>query len=245
MEQPIDAVVFDCDSTLSRIEGIDKIAEKNGVLSKVQFLTEKAMSETGVFNSMYAQRLDIVKPTLEQMFWASEQYYDARTEHVVEVISLLQNLGKPVYIASAGIRQAIKPFAKRLNIPAENVYAVNIYFHPDGSYKDYQRDSLLIEHKASVVDQLKLKHPRIVHIGDGMNDVEAAHIATRFIGYGGDVYRANVAKLSHFYILCSSMLAVLPLLLTQKEADSLDETQRSLYQQGLELTRHGQVEGIE
>ncbi len=245
VEQSIDAVVFDCDSTLSQIEGIDQLAEKNGHLDKVQRLTEVAMSETGVFSSMYRERLDIVKPTRAQMFWLGEQYYASRTEHIIETIEILHHLKKPVYVASAGIRQAIKPFVKRLFIPSQNVYAVNVYFNEDGSYKDFEADSLLIEHKARVIAELKEKHPRIVHIGDGMNDVEAAHIATRFIGYGGDVYRRNVAKLSHFYVLCQSMLAVLPLLLTQQEAAALDKHYASCYQQGLALMKNGHIEGVD
>jgi phosphoserine phosphatase len=31
LQHPLDAVVFDCDGTLSQIEGIDALAEKNDV----------------------------------------------------------------------------------------------------------------------------------------------------------------------------------------------------------------------
>jgi len=245
LEEPIDAIVFDCDSTLSQIEGIDALAEKNGVLSKVHRLTEEAMSETGVFADMYRVRLDLVKPTRDEMFWLGERYYQNRTEHIEHAIQILHDLGKSVHIASAGLRQAIKPFAKRLHIPDDKVDAVNVSFNEDGTYKGYQTDSLLIENKEQIVANLKEKYPRIVHVGDGMNDVGAAEVATRFIGYGGRNYRPNVARLSDYYVLCQSALAFLPLLLTQQEADSLTNSEAACYKQGLELLQHGEVEGCD
>lgn len=242
--EPIEAIVFDCDSTLSLIEGIDEIAERKGVLSQVHYLTERAMSETGVFNTMYAERLEIVKPSFEDMLWLGDRYYEHRTECVNEVIEILNSLGKKLFIASAGLLPPIQLFAKRLRIPAAHVNAVDIYFNEDGSYKGYDHQSILIEHKARVVGQLKEKYPRIVHIGDGMNDVEAAYIATRFIGYGGKNYRPKVAELSHFYIICRSLLPLLPLLLTAEEAASLKNHAACCYEEGLQLMQHGEVEGL-
>jgi len=241
--EPIEAIVFDCDSTLSLIEGIDQIAERKGVLAQVHHLTERAMSETGVFNTMYTERLEFVKPNFEDMLWLADRYYENRTEHVNEVIEILAGLGKKLFIASAGLLPPIELFAKRLHIPAEHVHAVDIYFNEDGSYKNYDHQSILIEHKARVVGKIKESYPRIVHIGDGMNDVEAAYIATRFIGYGGKAYRAKVAELSHFYILCRSLLPLLPLLLTAEEAASLKNNAARCYEEGLQLLRHGEVEG--
>jgi len=101
--EPIEAIVFDCDSTLSLIEGIDQIAERKGVLAQVHHLTERAMSETGVFNTMYTERLEFVKPNFEDMLWLADRYYENRTEHVNEVIEILAGLGKKLFIASAGL----------------------------------------------------------------------------------------------------------------------------------------------
>jgi hypothetical protein len=41
--QPYDKVVFDCDSTLTKIEGIDELAKLKGKYKAVKTLTNKAM----------------------------------------------------------------------------------------------------------------------------------------------------------------------------------------------------------
>jgi phosphoserine phosphatase len=43
---PFDAVIFDCDGTLSAVEGIDELAEKNAVGREVKALTQIAMGQT-------------------------------------------------------------------------------------------------------------------------------------------------------------------------------------------------------
>lgn len=44
----ISAIIFDCDSTLSSIEGIDELAETKNVQQEVSRLTELAMNKTGI-----------------------------------------------------------------------------------------------------------------------------------------------------------------------------------------------------
>lgn len=45
LKHTIDAIVFDCDATLSQIEGIDGLAKVNGVEERVRLLTEEAMEK--------------------------------------------------------------------------------------------------------------------------------------------------------------------------------------------------------
>ncbi|TAK75879.1 MAG: phosphoserine phosphatase, partial [Gammaproteobacteria bacterium] len=56
-QAPIPAIVFDCDGTLSMIEGIDELAKHNGVSEAVQALTAEAMEKTGLHPDLYRQRL--------------------------------------------------------------------------------------------------------------------------------------------------------------------------------------------
>ena len=56
------AILFDCDSTLSTIEGIDVLAEQAGVVDQVVPLTNAAMEGRLKLEEAYAARLDLIKP---------------------------------------------------------------------------------------------------------------------------------------------------------------------------------------
>lgn len=55
-EPPFDHIVFDCDSTLCAIEGIDELARDHKVA--VAALTDRAMAGELALQDVYAQRLD-------------------------------------------------------------------------------------------------------------------------------------------------------------------------------------------
>lgn len=243
LREPLDAVAFDCDSTLSQIEGIDILADYNGVLPQVHELTERAMSETGVDPNMYSERLDLVKPHAAATEAIGERYYAAVTPGVESVIRALHLLNKRVFVISAGIYQAVVPFAMRLGIARSSVFAVHLAFNEQGHYVDYDRTSPMIrqEGKREIIEQLQVQYPRMVHVGDGMNDVAAAGVVERFIGYGGSMYRASIARVSDFYITSHSLAAVLPLVLTAEEQMQLDRAGRTVYEEGLRLMEASHV----
>lgn len=237
LPQALDAVIFDCDSTLSGVEGINVMAQENGVFQAVYDLTERAMALTGLDPALYQARLDLVRPRAEQMARVTEAYWQNLTPDVAAVIDSLHAMGKAVYVVSAGLQIPVAEFAARLHIPAARVYAVEVYFDEQGNYQDFDRDSPLAgaHGKSVIVNELKRQHPQIAHIGDGMNDLEAAQLVSRFVGYGGVCYRPAIASKSPYYIRSMSLAPVLPLLLTRREARHLPTSHQSLYSKGLEL----------
>lgn len=244
IETPIDAVIFDCDSTLSYVEGITELAKMHHVYDAVHALTEEAMARTGINLELYRQRLELVKPTRKEMEEVADIYWDQRTEDTHELITLLQELGKEVYVLSAGIQESVELFVRRMNIPSENVFAVPVYFDEGGEYKDFDRSCPLasMTGKSKIVEKLKQKHSRLVLVGDGMNDIEASRKVDRFIGYGGSCYRPGIAELSPFYLRCKSMSPVLPLILANQEVGLLPVTGSKLLERGLLLIEEQQVE---
>ena len=55
-------VCFDCDSTLTAIEGIDWLAARAGAGRQVEALTRRAMDGEVPLESVYAERLAVVRP---------------------------------------------------------------------------------------------------------------------------------------------------------------------------------------
>jgi phosphoserine phosphatase len=232
---PIDAVIFDCDGTLSHIEGIDELAKKNGVGEQVVKLTEDAMGRSGMSPELYQHRLDLVLPTAAQVEALGQLYFQDKTPDLLPVLQLLKALGKTVYIVSAGLLPAISHFATLLDIKTDNIFAVDIYFNAKGQYLDFDRNSPLVyaNGKRLIVQKLKEQHPHLLYVGDGLNDYETHDLVTRFVGYGGAFYRENIEKNCQFYITAPSMAPLLPLCLTIDETANLTRDQLVSYKQGL------------
>lgn len=243
LQSPINAIIFDCDGTLSSIEGIDELAKLHGVGEEVKAITADAMGKSGINPELYQQRLDLVQPKQEEVVALGQQYLTHCEPDTFKIIELLKNLNKTVYIISAGLLPAVTFFGEILQVPHENIFAVNIYFDSDGNYLDFDHTSSLIDRngKRLIVSELKIRHPEMIYVGDGLNDLAVQDLTTRFIGYGGVYYRSNIAELCDFYIKTESLAAVLPLSLTQDEYEKLAKSEQDLYQQGLRAIEEGQV----
>ncbi len=242
-QDPIDAIIFDCDGTLSQLEGIDALAEQNGVGEKVCALTAKAMSETGITPDLYAKRLSLVQPTLTQVKQLGEQYFESITPNVREVFEALRAANKKIYVFSAGVNPAVRIFAGKLGLLAEEVFAVDLRFDHQGQYLDYDHASPFASNagKRDAIMHLHARHERMVLIGDGMNDYNAHDQVTRFIGFGGAFYRESIARLAECYITENSILSLLPLVLTEQEQASLPTNLQAYYQQGLQAILQAKV----
>ena len=241
---PIDAIVFDCDSTLSQVEGIDILSDMNQVLEPVHRLTEAAMQRTGINSNLYRKRLDLVQPTADQVEDLILQYEQHVTPDASQIISIFQNLGKAVYVISAGVYPAVLGFSLRLGIPESKVFAVELMFDKKGRYQNFNEQSPLIhdDGKSQIIKGLRAKHHRFAHIGDGMNDIQVLDEVNRFIGYGGSAYREHIANRCEFYITSLSLSPVLPLLLTQEEVETLTGDAKPLYERGLRSIQDNGVE---
>lgn len=243
LQNPISAITFDCDGTLSAIEGIDELAKERGVYTEIHALTAEAMSKTGVNPELYAKRLNLVQPTKNAVSALAQRYYDMRVPHLIEVINILKQLNKAIYVISAGLHPAVNQFANWLQIPSEHVFAVNVSFDADGNYANFDRHSPLIynDGKQKIITELKQRHANLVHVGDGLNDMLPHHLVTRLIGYGGVYFRENIAALCHYYITSPSIATLLPLILTQTECQQLNSADQQWIAQGINAIKKGEV----
>ena len=71
-----DAVCFDCDSTLSRIEGIDELAKRAGCEAEIAALTKAAMNGEVPLDAVYGKRLERVRPGRADLDWLAQRYVE-------------------------------------------------------------------------------------------------------------------------------------------------------------------------
>jgi phosphoserine phosphatase len=243
LSQPMDAIIFDCDGTLSRIEGIDFLAEKAGVGKEVCLLTERAMAVTGITPELFFERMDLVKPTLHQLVELGQCYFENRIHDAATVVEAFLSAGKSVYVISAGLNPSVKIFAALLQIPEENVYAVDVSFDASGRYVDFDHDAptIGIGGKRKIIEKLSAIHPRLLFVGDGMNDVEASDAVERFVGFGGFRFRDSIVKCSDFYIKSASFASLLLLGLVSSEIERLPASLLKTVHAGLSQIQLGEV----
>jgi len=204
-------VCFDCDSTLSKIEGIDECAKWVGLGEQMAQLTEAAMNGELALEAVYAKRLQLIRPDKAAINRLAELYISEIVTGVAEVFATLQQQGKQIHIISGGLRQAILPLAAFLNVPESQVHAVDIFFNSDGSYQNFQQNCPLAKTggKALICQQISAKPETMVLIGDGKTDLEAQTVGVKVLGFGGVVKRKIVAEQADFYVDEPTLLGVL------------------------------------
>ncbi|NOT12648.1 MAG: HAD-IB family phosphatase [Methylococcaceae bacterium] len=206
-----EVICFDCDSTLSKIEGIDELARRVGVGEAMSRLTDAAMNGELPLEAVYGQRLSTIKPDRQSIDWLGDLYIEEIVEGVKEVFTTLLAQDKEVHIVSGGLRQAILPLANYLGLSTDHVHAVDIYFNADGSYCDFDQNSPLARTggKAEICKQLIKSQASLVMIGDGKTDMEAKQAGAFVIGFGGVVDRPVVRQLADYYLADNSLVSVL------------------------------------
>lgn len=204
-----DIICFDCDSTLSKIEGIDELARRVGLGEELAKLTNAAMNGEVALEEIYSKRLDLIKPNRQAIDWVAQLYIDELVDGTQEVFATLAKHQKNVHIISGGLLPAILPLANLLGISAENVHAVDVYFAENGDYAGYEINSPLARNggKAEVVKSLQGKN--LIMVGDGKTDLEAKQAGAKVIGFGGVVNRQLVRENADFFVEQSNLTAVL------------------------------------
>ncbi len=232
--EPFTAIIFDCDGTLTSIEGIDYLAELHGVYHPVARLTQEAMAKSGLTPALYQQRLDLVQPNEADMMQLGMAYCDHLMPDVAQVMRALQAFNKTIYIISAGLQPAVNHLADYLTIPLTQVKAVGVSFDDKKAYRSFDSESPLIHNhgKQTFVKEIQKTYSRILYVGDGLNDLAVKSHVTRFVGFGGAFYRNHIAEESDFYI--TDFSALLPLALTEAESKQLVPELAALYWKGLD-----------
>jgi phosphoserine phosphatase len=207
-----DVVCFDCDSTLSKIEGIDELARRVGLGEELAKLTDAAMNGEVALEDIYGERLELIQPNRDAILWLADLYISEIVDGVQDVFSQLQQQNKEIHIISGGLLPAILPLANLLNVLVENVHAVDVYFAENGDYLGYETESPLTKNggKAAIIKSLNSKN--LVMIGDGKTDLEAQQAGAKVIGFGGVVNRKLVRENADFFVADESLTDILPFL---------------------------------
>jgi phosphoserine phosphatase len=211
---PVKLICFDCDSTLSAIEGIDELARVRGpeVFARVEEQTREAMDGKIPVEAVFGRRLEVIQPRQADIAAIGRQYVDTIEPTAVTTVKALQAAGWTTVIVSGGFRPIIAPLAAHLGIA--RIEAVDLYFDAAGNYTGYdeQFPTTRSGGKPEVMRALKaeLQPSRLVMVGDGVSDLETKPEVDLFVGFGRYAERAKVKAGSVAFI--HSLAELIPLL---------------------------------
>ncbi|MQA88791.1 MAG: HAD-IB family phosphatase [Gemmatimonas sp.] len=214
------SVVFDCDSTLASVEGIDELAAD--YLSEVRALTDAAMRGQVKLEEVYGRRLEIIRPSRSRVEALGRLYVERVVDDARETIDALQWLGKDVRVISGGLRPPVLALTRELGIRPRSVAAVDIEFSDDGAYLRFENGSPLArsQGKAEVIRNWNLERPSLM-VGDGATDLEARPEVDSFVAYMGVVYRENVASGADLVIESKSLAPILSIAASESDRSRL------------------------
>jgi phosphoserine phosphatase len=253
-------IFFDCDSTLTTIEGIDELARLKGQYDHIADLTRRAMNGEIKLEEVFATRLDLLRPTRADLRCIAQAYREAIVPDSKETIAALRYAGCEVYLVSGGLLPAVQEFARALGLPTRYVRAVPIQFdqlsgqwwryeldryggNPDERYLSLPPTPLIeTQGKRQIIAELSGAEKRTMLVGDGVTDLEARDAVKLFVGFGGVVKRDRVTAEAAVYISANSMAPIVPLALSTQDAEKLQHSEHApVLHHGLELIEEHQV----
>jgi phosphoserine phosphatase len=186
------SVVLDVDSTLSGVEGVDWLASLRGdyIAEQSVRLTERAMNGELPIEEVYGQRLDLIRPTRDEIDRLARVYRERMAADAPRAIAEFKKADVRVVLVSGGFRRAIEPVARELGV---ELRAVDIYWNETGDYIGFDTGSPLTRQtgKRDVVELLRLGRPSLA-VGDGSTDVGMKPVVDVFVAYTGFARRAPV-----------------------------------------------------
>jgi phosphoserine phosphatase len=257
---PARLIFFDCDSTLTSIEGIDELARLKGQFDHIAELTRRAMDGEIKLEDVFAARLELLRPTRADLRHIAQAYRESIVPDAKETIDALRFAGCQVYIVSGGLLPAVQDFARSIGLLRSHVRAVPIefdqlagqwwrYHHLRYSGNPAERylafaDTPLTETqgKRHIIAELSGREKRTMLIGDGITDLEARNAVKWFVGFGGVARRDRVAAEADIFIEARGLASIVPLALSSEQIEKLIGTEHAaVLQRGLDDIEQGLV----
>ena len=190
------SVILDVDSTASGIEGIDWLAARRGdeVARNVAALTDRAMRGEIALESVYGERLTLVRPDQAGIDALANEYVTHLARGCADAVARMSRAGVDVKLVSGGLRPAIEPLARHLGLSASDLFAVDVTLDANGEYASFDDASPLTtaSGKQAVVETMALRRPAVA-VGDASTDLAMRPAVDWFVCFTGFRYREAIA----------------------------------------------------
>ena len=197
--------VFDFDSTLTRVEALDVLAEmtlhgkeeRDEVIKEIQHITNLGIDGDISFTESLERRIKLLKANKKHLAPLVKELRKKISKSIVSNKEFFEKYSEDIYVISCGFKEFIDPIVKEYNIPSERVYANTFDFDEEGNIIGFDEDNVLASHNGKIecLRQLDLDG-EVQVIGDGYSDyvMREAGIAHKFFAYTENVHREKAAS---------------------------------------------------
>ncbi|GGG47305.1 hypothetical protein GCM10011414_16240 [Croceivirga lutea] len=196
--------VFDFDSTLTRVEALDVLAEmtlknnpkRHEILNEIQNITNLGIDGDISFTESLERRIKLLNAKKEDLDLLIAELRKKISKSIEENKDFFSEYAEDIYVISCGFKEFIDPIVAEYNIPAERVYANNFKFDEAGNIVGFDETNVLSSHNGKIECLRNLDLDGEVQvIGDGYSDyvMREAGIADKFFAYTENVHREKAA----------------------------------------------------
>ena len=196
--------VFDFDSTLTRVEALDVLAEmtlqgksnKSEIIAEIQEITNLGIDGDISFTESLERRIKLLKANKSDLAGLVSELRQKISKSIESNKEFFEKYSDDIYVISCGFKEFIDPIVKEYNIPSDRVYANTFEFDEDGNIIGFDEENPLSQHNGKIecLKQMDLDG-EVQVIGDGYRDyvMREAGIADKFFAYTENVHRDKAA----------------------------------------------------
>ncbi|QTD37249.1 phosphoglycerate dehydrogenase [Polaribacter batillariae] len=197
--------IFDFDSTLTKVEALDVLAEitlennpkKQAIIQEITNITNLGIDGEISFTESLERRIKLLKANKADLSALVEALKKQVSKSIESNKEFFEKFAEDIYVISCGFKEFIDPIVKEYNIPSERVYANTFEFAKNGEIIGFDANNVLSKHNGKIqcLKDMDL-NGEIQVIGDGYSDyvTREAGVADKFFAYTENVSREKTTQ---------------------------------------------------
>lgn len=192
--------IFDFDSTITRVEALDILAEisladdpsRQAIIEQIQAITNLGIDGDISFTESLERRIQLLRAHRSHLELLVEELRDKISPSFASNRRFFESHASSIYVISAGFKEFIVPIVAQFSIPEERVFANTFIFDNDGFIIGFDKANPLSKHNGKIECLKNLSLPGEVQVvGDGYSDyvMREAGLAKKFFAYTENVKR--------------------------------------------------------
>ncbi|MBT4780699.1 MAG: phosphoglycerate dehydrogenase [Polaribacter sp.] len=197
--------IFDFDSTLTKVEALDILAEitlannprKDSVIQEIIDITNLGIDGEISFTTSLEKRIQLLKANKADLNPLIEALKKQVSKSIESNKAFFEAYANDIYVISCGFKEFIDPIVAEYNIPTERVFANTFEFAADGEIIGFDATNPLSQHNGKIecLKGMNLSG-EVQVIGDGYSDyvTREAGVADTFFAYTENVTRVKTTE---------------------------------------------------
>jgi D-3-phosphoglycerate dehydrogenase len=171
--------IFDFDSTLTKVEALDILAEitlannpkKDAIIQEIIDTTNLGIDGEISFTASLEKRIKLLKANKTDLSVLIDALEKQVSKSIESNKAFFEEFANDIYVISCGFKEFIDPIVAAYNIPSERVFANTFEFAADGEIVGFDAKNPLSQHNGKIqcLKDMGLEG-EIQVIGDGYSE---------------------------------------------------------------------------